>query len=182
MTNGLRQAAEHEADHGEADESDSFTRVTLKVFGKAAAGTNPSEGALDDPAFREDDEAMHFVALDDLQRPGAGLGDGVSRLCALIAGIGKDTFNKGVHSAGAPIENQARAVSILHVGRMNDDVQQEAKRVDEDVPLATFDFLARVVARRINRRPPFWAPLALWASMIAAVGLASRPACSRTAR
>jgi hypothetical protein len=36
-----------------------------------------------------------------------------------------------------------------------DDVQQETQRVDQDVPLATFDLLARVVARRIKPRPPF---------------------------
>jgi hypothetical protein len=39
--------------------------------------------------------------------------------------------------------------------RMNDEVQQEAQRVDQDVRFATFDLLARVVARRIERRPPF---------------------------
>ena len=64
---------------------------------------------------------------------------------------------------------------------MNHDIQQEAHRVDQDVPLATFDLLARVVARRIERSPPFGAPFAVCESMIAAVGLASRPCCSRTA-
>ena len=39
---------------------------------------------------------------------------------------------------------------------MNDDVQQQAQRVDQDVPLATLDLLARVVARRIEPRPPLW--------------------------
>jgi hypothetical protein len=29
---------------------------------------------------------------------------------------------------------------------MNDNIQQEAQRVDQDVPLATLDLLARVVA------------------------------------
>ncbi len=41
---------------------------------------------------------------------------------------------------------------------MYDDAQQEAQRVDQDVPLATFDLLARVVARRIERRPLFERP------------------------
>jgi hypothetical protein len=35
---------------------------------------------------------------------------------------------------------------------MDDDVQQEAERVDEDVALATRDLLACVIARRIDRR------------------------------
>jgi hypothetical protein len=64
---------------------------------------------------------------------------------------------------------------------MNDDVQQETERVDEDMPLAARDLLARIVTLRVDRGPPFCAALALWLSMIAAVGLASRPSCSRVA-
>jgi hypothetical protein len=41
---------------------------------------DPGERALDNPAFGQDDEAMRLVAFDDLQLPGAGLGDGSSRL------------------------------------------------------------------------------------------------------
>jgi hypothetical protein len=64
---------------------------------------------------------------------------------------------------------------------MHDDAQHQAERIDEDVPLAAGDFLARVEALRVDRRPPFCAALALWLSMIATLGLAWRPACSRTA-
>ena len=44
-------------------------------------------------------------------------------------------------------------VTVLHISGMNNNAQQEAQRVDQDVPLATFDLLARVVARRIERGP-----------------------------
>jgi hypothetical protein len=46
----------------------------------------------------------------------------------------------------APIEDEPRTIAILHIGRMDDDVQQEAERIDEDVPLAARDLLARIVA------------------------------------
>ena len=36
---------------------------------------DPGERSLDDPAFGKHDEAMQFIALDDRQLPGAGLGD-----------------------------------------------------------------------------------------------------------
>jgi hypothetical protein len=49
----------------------------------------------------------------------------------------------------------------------------------ECVPLLALDLLARIVPVRINARPPFSALLTLWLSMMAAVGLASRCACSR---
>jgi hypothetical protein len=58
-------------------------------------------------------------------------------------------------------------------------MHQQALGIDEDVPLLALDFLARVVAGRIDARPPFSALLTLWLSMMAAVGLASREAASR---
>ena len=156
--------------------------MTLEVFGETPVATDPSQGALDDPAFWQNDEAMQLVTLDDLDGPGSGLRQGRRELRPLIVGIGEDAFDEGEAAARAAIEDQQSAITILQIGRVDDDVQQEAERVDENVPLAPRDLLARVIPRRIERRPPFCAPLALWASMIATVGLASRPVCSRTAR
>jgi hypothetical protein len=62
---------------------------------------------------------------------------------------------------------------------MHDSCHQQTLCIDKDVPLLAFDLLAAVKPRTINRRPPFSAPFTLWLSMIPAVGLASRPACSR---
>jgi predicted lipid carrier protein YhbT len=45
---------------------------------------------------------------------------------------------------------------VLNIGGMNDDVQQETQRVDQDVPLATLDLLARIVARRIDAKTLFF--------------------------
>ena len=58
---------------------------------------------------------------------------------------------------------------------MDDDAQQQAECIDEDVALAPRDLLARIEALRVERSPPFCAPLALWLSITAADGLASRP-------
>jgi hypothetical protein len=38
------------------------------------------------------------------------------------------------------------SITVLNVGRMNNDAQQETQRIDQDVPFTTFDLLARVVA------------------------------------
>ena len=156
--------------------------MTLEVLGETAAPTDPSESAFDDPAFGKNDEAMQLVAFDDLDLPRPGLCDSRGEFRSLIAGIGEDALDEWEHATRAAVEYQARSIAILHVGGMDDDVQQEAERVDENVALATRDLLACVIARRIERRPPFCAPLALCASMIATVGLASCPACARTAR
>ncbi len=58
---------------------------------------------------------------------------------------------------------------------------RSALRVDDDVALAAEDLLSGIEAGGTKRAPPFKAPLALWASRIAVVGLASRPARSRFA-
>jgi hypothetical protein len=76
-------------------------------------------------------------------------------------------------------EQQRPAVAVLNVGGMNDRVQQQALRVYQDMALLPLDLLARIIPMRIDRGPPFSAALTLWLSMTAAVGLASRPACSR---
>jgi hypothetical protein len=64
---------------------------------------------------------------------------------------------------------------------MHDHREQQAEGVGQQVALATDDLLARVVAGRVERRAPFCAAFAVWLSIIAVVGLASRPACSRPA-
>ena len=47
-------------------------------------------------------------------------------------------------------------------------MHQQALRIDKDVALLAFDFLARVVAARVDATPPFSALFTLWLSMIAA--------------
>ena len=98
---------------------------------------------------------MQLVALDDLDLPGARLCDGYCRLRSLVAGIGENALDEGEETARTAIEDEWRAVAILHRGRMDDDVQQEAERIDEEVPLAARDLLARIKALRVERGAPF---------------------------
>ena len=56
-------------------------------------------------------------------------------------------FQTGSRNPLSPVHQLWNAAStILNISRMNDDAQQEAQCVDQNVPLATFDLLARVVA------------------------------------
>lgn len=142
---------------------------------------DPGKRTFNNPALGQDDEAMAVAAFDDLQFPGAALGNRSGGLRSLIAGIGEDALNEGEQAPGAPIEHQSRTVAILHVGGMDNDIQEQAERVDKNMPLAARNLLARIEALRIEPSPPFCAALALWLSMIATVGLASRPSCSRVA-
>ena len=53
------------------------------------------------------------------------------------------------------LKELADAIGVLHVGWVNDNAQEEAQRVDEDVALAPRDLLARIIALRVERGAPF---------------------------
>ena len=49
---------------------------------------------------------------------------------------------------------------------MDDRLHQQALRINEDMALLTFNFLAAIEARRIDPPPPFSTLLTLWLSII----------------
>ena len=149
------QASEHDADHGQSDEGSDGAGVALEIACQAAIAADPGQGAFDDPALGQDDEFVQFVALDDLEHPTAGARSGLRGAWSLIAGIGEDPLDEREKAARAPIENQPRPVAVLNIAGMDDDVQQKAKRIDQDVALAPGDLLARIVALWVERGAPF---------------------------
>ena len=175
------ETSEHNADHCETNEGGGGSRVALKVASQTAVMADPGERAFNNPTLGENDEAVQLAAFDNFQLPGAGLGDSSRCLWSLIASIGEDALDEGEQTAGAPIEHPSHTIAILHVGGMDDNIQEQAECIDKDVPLAARNLLTRIKALRVEPEPPFWAALALWLSMIAVVGLASRPSCSRVA-
>jgi hypothetical protein len=98
---------------------------------------------------------MQFIALDNRELPSSGLGDGGRGLRTLVRGIREDTLDEGKEAACAPIEDEQSAVAVLHSSRVDDDVQQQAERVDKDMPFAAGDLLGRIKALRVKRGTPF---------------------------
>src|ERR1700730_4490448 len=139
--NWLYQASEHNADHGEPDEGDNCAGVALEIARQATIAADPGQGAFDDPALGQDDEFVQFVALDDLEHPTAGPGCGLRGAGSLIAGIGEDALDEGGGGAGASIERRSRLAAVLNGGGVDDDVQQETERIDQDMALAPVTFL-----------------------------------------
>ena len=174
------KSPEHDADHGEANECSDGCGVALKVAGQAAIATDPGKRPFDNPPFWQHLETGNVRSLDDLQTPGTGTPHGQRHLAPRVSAISKDAFDEREQSSRSTQQVES-PITVLNISGMNDDVQQQAQCVDQDVPLSTFDLLARVVARRIEQSPPFCAPFAVCESMMAAVGLGSRPSCSRTA-
>jgi len=59
------------------------------------------------------------------------------------------------NSSGCVDREPAGPVAVLNVGGLDDDVQQEAERVDQDMALALGDLLARIIPLRVKRGAPF---------------------------
>ena len=59
---------------------------------------------------------------------------------------------------------------------MDNDGEDQSERVDDDVPFTSLDLLATIVPAK----PPFSVVFTDWLSIIAAEGVGSRPALTRT--
>ena len=97
---------------------------------------------------------------------------------SLIGAVGEQLCQKGEQAEQGRQQYEA-TVAILDVGGGDHAVQEQALRVDENVPLLALDQFARIEAGRIDERPPFSALFTLWLSIMQAVGLVSRSAFSR---
>lgn len=93
--------------------------------------------------------------LDDLHIPRPRFGDGFANARSLITAIGKDALDERKLSPGSPVEHQSGTVAVLYVGGMDDHIQQQTERTDEDVPFAPRGLLARFEALWIKRFAPF---------------------------
>ena len=158
-------------------------RCSIEVFpilGQSSTAAKPRKSPFYHPAPWQHLEAFGRIgALDDFGfDAGQGLLLDVAKLRSLITSIGEELLEKREFSKQGS-EDESAAVSVLNVGGMHDGVQQQAYRIDENMPLLAFDLLARIVAMRVDASPPFSALFTLWLSMMAVVGEASRSACSR---
>ena len=158
-------SGEHDADHGETNEGSHGCGVAFEVAGQASIATDPGERPLDNPPFGQNLKSGSVRSLDDLQSPSTGAPHRHRHFASGISAISKNAFDEREQSS-RPTQQLQGAITVLNIGGMNDDVQQEAQRVDQDVPLATLDLLARVVARRSSQDPLFCVPFTVCRSMM----------------
>jgi hypothetical protein len=59
----------------------------------------------------------------------------LAELRALVAGIGVELEQKGIHAEHACAMSEHAAIAVLKVGGVDDGLHQQALRVDENVPL-----------------------------------------------
>jgi len=166
----------HHIDHGNADHGLTALRQRLIVFGKSAVLPKPCECSFNNPSLGEDDELVRLRAFDDLNDPAVPADRPIHKLPG-ITSIGPDHF-KAPPSRTELMDQQFAAVTVLNVGRVNDQCEDQAERVHNDMALTPLDFLARVVPSVA----PFSAVLTDWLSMIPALGVGLRPSSILTRR
>ena len=122
----------------------------------ASAAVEPGDGAFDHPTPGLDDEALHPIGLlDDLGLEiGQDAGQGAVKDRALIGAVGEQFPEKGKQTEQGRQQRET-AVAILNVGGGDDAVQQQALRIDQNMPLLALDQLAGIEAVAVDASPPF---------------------------
>jgi len=77
-------------------------------------------------------------SLDDLDGPVTLPFEGIAQFAARIASVSEDVAQPGKAVADG-LEQRRGSVSILHIGRMNQDEEHQPECVSDDVALAAVD-------------------------------------------
>ena len=152
----ITEFSEHESNGRELDEGERVAVEVLPVLGQSAAAVEPGDGAFDHPTPGLDDEALHPIgSLDDLGLEiGQDAGQGAVKDRALIGAVGEHFPEKGKQTEQGRQQRET-AVAILNVGGGDDAVQQQALRIDQNMPLLALDQLAGIEAVAVDASPPF---------------------------
>ena len=114
----------------------------FKILGKAPASIDPGKGALDDPSSGMDDEPCLIGELaDDLD----GYGGGISDALAVVGTVSEGVFDKRMPPSRL-FEQRHRAITILHVSRMDEKCERTSVGIDHGMALAPHHLLAGIVA------------------------------------
>ena len=85
---------------------------------------------------------------------GQDAGQGAVKDRALIGAVGEQFPEKGKQTEQGRQQRET-AVAILNVGGGDDAVQQQALRIDQNMPLLALDQLAGIEAVAVDASPPF---------------------------
>jgi len=164
------KAVKHEVYHGDSDHCFTAFREFFIVLAQAAVASKPSKRSFHHPAMWKHFETFHLIAsFYDFQNPAAQL------VCPLdefsrISSVSPNELQAGELSREF-FKQQPGAISILNIGRMDNQPDQQTHCIHSDVTLAAFYFLPGVIAAN----PFFSVVFTDWLSMTAALGLGSPP-------
>ena len=110
----------------------------LVVLGEAAVAAEPGEGALDHPAPLDHLEADRMAVAPDYFQAERVVGrGGFIGLLGVVAAVGKYALQPREAPAHL-VQQQGRAVAVLHGGRVHHQADRQAQGVHQGVDLAPF--------------------------------------------
>ena len=154
-----------------------FTAVCqrLIVLAQAAVFSQPRKSTFYHPSTWQNDKSLNVIApFNNLQNPMTKICRPINQFAGISA-IGPDQ-HQATKATEQFRQNQFGAITILNIGRMDDHGHHQTQRIYHQMAFSARYFLARI----ITTIPPFEAVLIDWLSRIAALGLSSRPAWTRT--
>jgi hypothetical protein len=153
--------------------------AVFPILGQTATAAKPTDGAFDNPAFRQNDKSFGLIAtLDDFGHQARhDVRQTVLEDRPRVGAVGKQLLQERKLSEQRGEDDEA-SVAILNISGCDQRVKQKAQRIDENMTLLAFDQLAPIKPMGIDTGPPFSALFTLWLSRMQAVGLASRSARS----
>ena len=161
--------------HGDVNPSLTGGGQSFIVFAQPSTSAQPSQGSFYYPAARQHLEAMTFWGtLDDLQQPVPNRVSPTHQLPG-IGTVGPNQL-EARKATQELAEHQLGAIPILNIGGMDHHGQEQSQGIHYNVAFASTNLLARVV----TPRPPFSVVFTDWLSIMAALGVGSRPSISRT--
>jgi len=165
----------HQICHCQIDHRFAGFRQRFVVFAQASVFPKPRKGSFHHPSARQDHKPMDIVvAFNDFQNPMSEFLDPLDE----FPGISAIRPDQG--QSRKPFlqfsQNQPGSISILKVGRMNHHGDYQTDRINDNMAFPSRNLLSGIK----TTVPPFSAVFTDWLSIMAAEGLACRPASMRT--
>ena len=132
------------------------------VLCQPATATKPTDGALDDPTFGQNDEALGLIGTtDDLgDQVRHDVREAVMEHRPRVGAVSKQLLEEWELSEQCGQEHQA-PVAVLNIGWRHQRMQQQTQCIDENVALLAFDQLASIEPMSIDAGPLFSARFTL---------------------
>lgn len=159
---------QHKIDHSHIDHRLTTVGQRFIIFAEATVFGEPTKCPLHDPAFRKNLKIMKVTPFNNLNRP-------IELLLrprhkkTTITPIRPDQFQTRT-TPTEPVQHLFATRMVLNVRSMNDQSNNQAKCIDQNMAFTSLYLLARIIATV----PPFRC-LTLWLSRMAALGVGLRP-------
>jgi hypothetical protein len=172
------EAPQHEPAHGHVDHRFTAPWEVLILLTQAAIAADPGDRPFHHPPAGQDREAgagrRFDIASDqhpprgwlhELQGPPPGRGQPYAQRVTAAGHVGPNPFQLRVRGKRRGEEPWRRG-RLAQIGGVDQDTQEETRRINEEMALAPADLLGPIIAMR----PPFSVVFTDWASRMAADG------------